>query len=163
MAQRVIDGIAELQNLVGQEVGVSDWLTIPQERIDAFADVTEDHQWIHCDLERARVESPYGTTIAHGFLTLSLMSTLLSRAVRVSGPFSRAINYGLNRVRFPAPVPAGARIRARCTLHAVEEIPGGLQMTWLVRMECEGQQKPVLVAESVSRLYSETCAEPAGQ
>src|SRR5262249_48390866 len=104
----------------------------------------------------ARAESPYGTTIAHGFLTLSLLSHLLSQAVRVSGPFSRVINYGLNRVRFPAAVPAGARIRARCTLQAVEEMPGGLQVSWLVTMECEGQTKPVMVAESLTRFYSDT-------
>jgi hypothetical protein len=101
MPQRVI-GVAELWGLVGQEVGVSDWFTLTQERINAFAEVTEDRQWIHCDADRARAESPYGTTIAHGYLTLSLLSHLLSQAVRVRGPFSRIINYGLNRVRFPA-------------------------------------------------------------
>jgi acyl dehydratase len=156
MPQRVIDGARELQGLVGQEVGVSDWFTLTQERINAFAEVTEDPQWIHCDADRSRAESPYGTTIAHGFLTLSLLSYLLSQAVRVRGPFSRIINYGLNRVRFPAAVPAGARIRARCTLQAVEEVPGGLQVAWVVTMECEGQPKPVMVAESLSRFYSET-------
>ncbi len=124
MPQRVINGALELRGLVGQEVGVSDWFTLTQERINAFAEVTEDRQWIHCDADRARVESPYSTTIANGYLTLSLVSHLLSQAVRVSGPFSRIINYGLNRVRFPAAVPAGARIRARCTLQAAEEIPG---------------------------------------
>jgi acyl dehydratase len=156
MPGRVIDGVAELRGLVGQEVGVSDWFTLTQERINAFAEVIEDRQWIHCDTDRARAESPYGTTIAHGFLTLSLLGHLLSQAVRVHGPFSRKINYGLNRVRFPAPVPAGGRIRARCTLGAVEEVPGGLQLTWVVTMECEGQPKPVMVAESLSRLYSDT-------
>jgi acyl dehydratase len=148
--------VAELRGLVGQEVGVSDWFPVAQERINAFAEVTEDRQWIHCDAERARAESPYGTTIAHGFLTLSLLSHLLPQAVRVRGPFSRAINYGLNRVRFPAAVPAGGRIRARCTLQALEEVPGGLQLTWAVTVECEGQSKPVMVAESLSRLYSDT-------
>src|SRR5262245_5808532 len=127
MPQRVIDGLAELRGLVGQEVGVSDWFTVTQERINAFAEVTEDRQWIHCDTDRARAESPYGTPIAHGYLTLALLSHLLGQAVRVNGPFQRTINYGLNRVRFPAPVPAGARIRARCTLHAAEEVPGGLR------------------------------------
>jgi acyl dehydratase len=155
MPQRVIDGALELQGLVGQEVGVSDWFTLTQERINAFAEVTEDRQWIHCDADRARAESPYGTTIAHGYLTLSLLSHLLSQAVRVSGPFSRIINYGLGRVRFPAAVPAGGRIRARCTLQAAEEVPGGLQVVWVVTMECEGQPKPVMVAESLSRLYSD--------
>jgi acyl dehydratase len=154
MPQRVM-GAHELRGLVGQEVGVSDWFTVTQERIDAFAAVTEDRQWIHCDQDRARAESPYGTTIAHGYLTLSLLSHLLSQTVRVSGPFSRTINYGLNRVRFPAAVPAGARIRARCTLQAAEEVPGGLQVVWAVTMECEGQPKPVMVAECLSRFYSE--------
>ncbi len=135
---------------------VSDWFTVMQERINAFAEATEDHQWIHCDTDRARAESPYGVTIAHGHLTLSLLSHLLSQAVRVSGPFSRVINYGLNRVRFPAAVPAGGRIRARCTLQAAEEVPGGLQITWAVVMECEGQPKPVMVAESLARFYSDT-------
>jgi acyl dehydratase len=156
MPQRVIDGVVELRGLVGQEVGVSDWFTLTQERINTFAEVTEDRQWIHCDEDRARAESPYGTTIAHGYLTLSLVSHLLSQAVRVRGPFNRTINYGLNRVRFPAAVPAGGRIRARCTLQAVEEVQGGLQVAWVVTMECEGQPKPVMVAESLSRFYSDT-------
>jgi acyl dehydratase len=156
MPQRIIDGVAELRSLVGQEVGLSDWITVTQERINAFAEVTEDRQWIHCDVDRARAESPYNTTIAHGYLTLSLLSNLLSQAVRVRGPFSRIINYGLNRVRFPAAVPAGGRIRARCTLQAVEEVPGGFQLTWVVTMECEGQPKPVMVAESLSRFYLDT-------
>jgi acyl dehydratase len=158
MPQRVIDGVEELQGLVGQEVGVSDWFTLTQERINAFAEVTEDRQWIHCDAERARAESPYGTTIAHGYLTLSLLSHLLSQAVRVRGPFNRIINYGLNRVRFPAALSAGGRIRARCTLQAAEEVPGGLQVVWMVTMECEGQPKPVMVAESLSRFYLDTGA-----
>jgi len=155
MPQRVIDGVAELRGLVGQEVGLSDWFTVTQERINAFAEAIEDRQWIHCDADRARAESPYGTTIAHGYLTLSLLSHLLTQAVRVRGPFSHGINYGLNRVRFPAPVPAGGRIRARCTLQAVEEVPGGFQVAWVVTVECEGQPKPVMVAESLSRLYSD--------
>jgi acyl dehydratase len=154
MPQQVID-VAELRRLVGHEVGVSEWFIVAQERINAFAEVTEDRQWIHCDADRARAESPYGTTVAHGYLTLSLLSHLLSQVVKIRGPFSRVINYGLNRVRFPAAVPAGSRIRARCTLQAVEEVPGGLQITWVVTMECEGQAKPVMVAESLSRFYSD--------
>ncbi len=156
MPPRILDGACELQALVGQEVGVSDWFTVTQERINAFAAVTEDRQWIHCDVDRARAESPYGTTIAHGFLTLALLSHLLGQAVQVRGPFSRVINYGLNRVRFPAAVPAGARLRARCTLQAAEEIPGGLQVTWAVTMECEGQPRPVMVADSLTRFYADT-------
>src|SRR5947207_10616895 len=146
MPQRVIDASA-LRGLVGQEVGVSDWFTVTQERINAFAAVTEDRQWIHCDPARAQAESPYGTTIAHGYLTLALLSHLLGQAVQVHGPFQRVINYGVNRVRFPAAVPAGARIRARCTLQAVDEIAGGVQVVWAVTMQCEGQPKPVMVAE----------------
>jgi acyl dehydratase len=118
--------------------------------------VIEDRQWIHCDPVRARAESPYGSTIAHGYLTLSLLSHLLSQAVRVSGPFSRVINYGLNRVRFPAAVPAGSRIRARCTLQSAEEVPGGIQVTWSITVEREGELKPVMVAESLARFYSDT-------
>jgi acyl dehydratase len=155
MPQRVIDA-TELPGLVGQEVGLGDWFTVTQGRIDAFAEATEDRQWIHCDAGRARAESPYGTPIAHGYLTLSLLSHLLSQAVRVSGPFSRVINYGPNRVRFPAAVPAGGRVRARCTLQAAEPVPGGLQVTWAVTVECEGQPKPAVVAESLARLYSDT-------
>src|SRR5438094_8775993 len=156
MPQRVIDGARELRDLVGQEVGVSDWFTVTQERIDAFAEATLDRQWIHCDPVRARAESPYGTTIAHGFLTLSLVSHLLRQVVEVRGPFSRVVNYGVNRVRFPAAVTAGARIRARCTVQAVEEVPGGVQVTWAVTMECEGQAKPVMAAECLSRHYADS-------
>jgi acyl dehydratase len=138
VSQRVIAGAWELQGLVGQKVGVSDWFSVTQERIDGFAEVIEDRQWIHCDAEWARAESPYGTTVAHGYLTPPLLSHLLEQAVRVDGPFSRVINYGLNRVRFPAAVPTGGRVRARCTLQAAEQVPGGLQVTWAVAVECEG-------------------------
>src|SRR5262249_53554094 len=127
MPQRIIDGVAELRGLVGQEVGLSEWFPVTQERINAFAEAIEDRQWIHCDADRARADSPYGTTVAHGSLTLSLLTPLLAQAVRVRGPFSHGINSGLNRVRFPAPVPAGGRIRARFTLRALEEVPGGFQ------------------------------------
>ncbi|HXG13470.1 MAG TPA: MaoC family dehydratase [Gemmataceae bacterium] len=153
MPLRVIDRVPELKALVGQEIGVSDWLEISQARINAFADVTGDHQWIHLDAEHCRAESPYGTPIAHGFLTLSLLSCLHAQAVQVRAGFSRAINYGLNRVRFPAPVPAGARIRAHFVLQEVGEIEGGLQLNWLVTVEGEGQPKPALVAEWLIRLY----------
>jgi acyl dehydratase len=153
MAARVVQGLAELRSLVGQEVGVSDWLVVSQSMIDAFAEVTQDRQWIHLDTVRARTESPYGTTIAHGFLTLALLTHLQHQAVDLRGDFHRAINYGLNRVRFPAPVRAGARIRARSTLQAIEEIDGGVQLTWLVTVECEGSAKPALVAEWLGRVY----------
>lgn len=153
MAQKIIDGVEALRGLVGQEVGVSDWFPVEQVRIAAFADATEDHQWIHLDVERARSEMPGGTTIAHGFLTLSLLSYLVSQAVEVKSEFSRLINYGFNRVRFTAPVPAGARIRARCALVAIGEVPGGVQVAWGVTVEVEGGTKPSLVAEWLTRYY----------
>jgi acyl dehydratase len=153
MAPRIVDGLAALQPLVGQEVGTSDWFEVSQPLIDKFAEVTCDPQWIHIDPARARAESPYGTTIAHGFLTMSLLSHLHRQAVEVRGDFSRVINYGFNRVRFPAAVPAGARIRVHSTLHAVEEIEGGVQCTWDLSVEIEGQSKPALVAQWLGRLY----------
>jgi acyl dehydratase len=152
MPLRVIDEI-ELRDLIGREVAVGDWFQVQQERIDRFADVTEDRQWIHTDPGRAARESPYATTVAHGFLTLSLLSHLVHQAVRVRGAFSRAINYGLNRVRFPAPVPAGARVRGRVLLRGVEDIDGALQMVWEVTVEVEGSAKPACVAEWVLRWY----------
>jgi acyl dehydratase len=142
-----------LKTLLGQEVGVSDWLEVTQEMIGAFADVTRDRQWIHLDTERARTESPFGTTVAHGFLTLSLLSQLHSQAVRLEGDFRMIINYGLNRVRFPAPVRAGARIRAHCTLQELVEIDNAAQLTWLISVEIEGGAKPALVAEWLVRVY----------
>jgi acyl dehydratase len=150
---RVIAGVEELRSLIGQEVGVSDWFVVSQSLIDAFADVTQDRQWIHCDPERARTESPAGTTIAHGFLTMALLSHLKQQAVHIQGDCRMSINYGFNRVRFPAPVPAGARIRLRSTLQAMHDVPGGIQVTWGVTIEIEGQSKPALVAEWLGRLY----------
>jgi len=153
MPARIIDGLTGLKQLVGQEVGVSEWFEVSQSLIDRFADVTGDRQWIHVDPQRAKQESPYGTTIAHGFLTLSLLSRLHRDVVQVQGEFSRAVNYGLNRVRFPAAVPAGARVRLHSTLHEIEDIDGGAQCTWDLTMEVEGQTKPALVAQWVGRLY----------
>lgn len=153
MPLRIISGIIELRGLVGQEIGVSDWFDVPQALVDAFAEVTGDRQWIHLDRERARLESPYGTTVAHGFLTLALLSQLHGQAVQVRGDFTRAINYGLNRVRFPAPLLTGSRIRTHSTLQTVEEVPAGVQLTWAVTVEVEGQPKPALVAEWLVRLY----------
>ncbi len=154
MSPRIVEGLAELQGLVGQEVGVSDWFEVSQSVINQFADATGDQQWIHVDPERAKTDSPYGTTIAHGFLTLSLLSHLQRQALELRGPFSRAINYGFNRVRFPAAVPAGARVRLHSTLNAIEEIEGGAQCTWDLSVEIEGQSKPALVAQWLGRLYS---------
>jgi acyl dehydratase len=145
--------IADLRARVGQEWGVSDWLTVTQEMIDTFADVTGDRQWIHTDVERARTESPYGVTIAHGFFTLALLTRMYYSVAEFQGDFSRGINYGLNRVRFPSPVPVGARIRGRYSLAAIDEIDGGLQLTWNVIVEVEGSAKPALVAEWLGRVY----------
>lgn len=147
-----IHGISQLRERIGQEVAVSDWLTITQARIDQFAEVTEDRQWIHLDAERTQSESPYGTTIAHGFLTLSLLSYLISQAIELHG-FRMGVNYGFNRVRFTAPVPAGSNIRARFTINALDEIRDGVQITWGVVIEVEGATKPCCVADWITRRY----------
>lgn len=154
MPPRVISGIYELKKLVGREVGVSDWFEVTQSRINDFANATEDRQWIHVEVERAATESPYKNTIAHGFLTLSLISHLAKQAVRMGDSFRMGINYGLNRVRFPAAVPSGARIRGRYALQSLEEIDGGVQITWNVTVEVEGAQKPSMVAEWLVRQYT---------
>lgn len=149
---RNIASMEELKGLLGQEVAVTDWFSVSQERINLFAEATGDHQWIHLDTERARKESPFGTTIAHGFLTLSLLPMILQSAV--SMPASKmSVNYGLNKVRFPSPVPSGSRVRGRITLQEMGDIEGGYQIGWLVTVECEGGDKPVCVAELLARLY----------
>jgi len=153
MPPRVIQGVEELKSLVGQEVASSDWFEVTQQRINDFADATQDHQWIHVDVERAKTDSPFHSTIAHGFLTLSLLPHLAKQALNVQGDFKMGINYGLNRLRFVSPVPAGSRIRARFTLQSVEDVAGGIQITWLVTCETEGGQKPALVAEWLTRYY----------
>lgn len=154
MATRIVKGIEELRTLAGQEIGLSDWLLVDQHRIAQFAETTEDRQWIHLDAERAAVESPYRSTIAHGFLTLSLLSELSREAVDIQGDFKMRINYGLNRVRFPAPIPAGSRVRGRFTLASVDDFKGGgVQVVWNVVVEVEGGVKPALVAEWVTRIY----------
>lgn len=153
MPPRVVEGLDELKALVGQHAGTSDWLDVTQSMIDSFADVTQDRQWIHVDPGRAKAESPYGTTIAHGFLTVSMLSHLQRQAVQIHGNFSRAINYGFNRIRFPAPVTCGSRIRLHSKLSALEEVEGGVQCTWDLSIEIEGQPKPALVAQWLSRMY----------
>jgi acyl dehydratase len=150
---RVIESLSELKTLIGQEVAVSDWIEISQDRVNRFAEATGDLQWIHIDVERSRKESPFGGTVAHGFLTLSLLPMLMADAVSMPD-VKMGVNYGLNKVRFPAPVPVGSRLRARMLLQAVEDIPGGAQTTWQVTIEREGSDKPVCVAESISRRYS---------
>lgn len=153
MPQRILT-IDEVTDLVGQEIASSEWFEVTQSRIDRFAELTNDHQWIHVDTERAKEEMPNGTTIAHGFLTLSLLSYLVGQAVFIEGDFHRRINYGFNRLRFVSPVPAGSRIRARLTLGALEEVRNdGLQVTWNVTVEVEGVEKPALVAEWLGRMY----------
>jgi acyl dehydratase len=147
-----IESIATLREFVGKEVGVSDWLDVSQERINQFAEATEDRQWIHIDAERAERESPFGTTIAHGFLSLSLLSELAKRTMLV-GDVRMGINYGLNRVRFVSPVPAGSSVRGRFTLAALETISGGVQAMWNVIVEREGGDKPCFVAEWLVRYY----------
>jgi acyl dehydratase len=151
---RIIETVEELRSLIGQEVAVGEWFTVEQSRIDAFADATGDHQWIHQDVERAQTESPFGRTIAHGFLTLSLLSYLSHECFEIRGDFKMRINYGLNRVRFPAPVLAGSRIRPRFTLQSLEAFDEGYQAVWAVSMEVEGGRKPALYAEWVVRLYT---------
>lgn len=149
---RHIVSVADLKNLVGQEVAVSDWIKIDQARINLFAQASGDHQWIHVDAERCSHESPYGAPIAHGFLTLSLLPMLLQSSITFP-PCKLAVNYGLNRVRFPAPVQVDQRIRAHMILQTVEDIAGGVQMVWDVTLECDGVDKPVCVAELILRHY----------
>ena len=153
MPPRLIEKVDELRSLTGQEVGVSDWFTVTQDHIKGFAEVTQDRQWIHIDPERAARESPYGATIAHGFLTLSLLSHLHSQAVQIRDKVKMGVNYGLNRVRFPSAVRAGSQIRARSVLQGLEEVTGGLQLVWAITVEIENSTKPALVAEWLVRIY----------
>ena len=149
---RDIADLEELNTLVGTEVAVSNWFDITQDRVNTFADATSDHQWIHVDVERCQRESPFGGPVAHGFLTLSLLPAMFENALRMID-VTMALNYGLNKVRFPAPVPVGSRLRARLTLASVDVIEGGAQLVWAVVVECEGSERPVCVAEFVMRRY----------
>jgi acyl dehydratase len=144
--------LAELPGLVGTELGTSDWYEVTQEAVNKFADATGDHQWIHIDVERATAESPFGGPIAHGYLTLSLIIPMYSEVLVVSDA-KMGVNYGLNKVRFPAPVPVGAKVRLTATLKDVEEVAGGLQVTIAGIIETEGSSKPVCIAEPVFRVY----------
>jgi acyl dehydratase len=153
VAAVIVDTPDSLKEYVGKEIGASEWLTITQERIAQFAEATEDRQWIHLDRERAEKESPFGTTIAHGFLTLSLISRFMKDVIQVRSGVGMAINYGLNRVRFPAPVRAGSKIRARVTLLSVKEVSGALEAVFSVTVESEGSEKPCCVVESIVRYY----------
>jgi acyl dehydratase len=154
VAAVVVETPGALKGYLGKEIGVSEWLTITQERIAQFAEATEDRQWIHLNHERAEKESPYGTTIAHGFLTLSLISRFMKDVVQVRGGSGMTVNYGLNRVRFPSPVRAGSRIRARVVLVNVKELPDACESTFSVTIESEGCEKPCCVAESIVRYYA---------
>ena len=149
MAQTVLDGVDALQKATGTHLGYSDWLEITQDRIDGFADATGDHQWIHVDPVRAK-DGPYGTTIAHGYLTLALTNLFLPQVVEVQG-FGMGINYGVDKVRFPAPVPVGSRVRGGVDLVSVEEINGGVQTMMRITVEVEGSTKPACVVEAISR------------
>ncbi|MFC0251703.1 MaoC family dehydratase [Massilia consociata] len=144
---------AGLPGLVGAEVAVSGWFTVGQDRVDAFAEATEDRQWIHTDPARCARESPFRAPVAHGFLTLSLLPAMLESALVIEG-MRMGLNYGLNKVRFPAPLPAGSRVRGRWTLGAAEPIEGGLQLTWDVTVDSEGGTRPVCAAEFLVRAYA---------
>ena len=144
--------VTTLRARLGEEIAVGDWFEITQERIDQFAEATGDHQWIHVDRARAAAETPFRTTIAHGFLTLSLVSTLIRQAIEFTG-LRMAINYGLNKVRFVSPVPSGSRVRARIVPAAVEDVKDGVQVTWQITVEREGGDRPSCVAEWLVRYY----------
>ena len=153
---RTFDSLAELEHVVGQEVAVGDWVAIDQKRVDRFADATDDHQWIHVDPDRAK-KGPFGGPIAHGFLTLSMLPHLMAESIEIRNTVL-GVNYGLNKVRFPAPVPVGSRVRGRFKLLSMEKLAPqmgfpGAQLVWEVTIEREGSDKPVCVAESVARRY----------
>ncbi len=146
---RVFDSVAQLRDAVGEDIGPTEWLEIGQERIDRFAEATGDDQWIHVDPEKAAA-GPFGTTIAHGYLTLSLVASLMPQLVRVEG-VSMGVNYGVNKVRFPAPVPVNSKLRASARIAEVVDVPGGVQLVTVITVEREGGAKPVCVAETVVR------------
>jgi acyl dehydratase len=148
-----LNSVDELKDHVNQEIGVTDWFPITQERIQQFADVTGDPQWIHVDVERAQRESPFKTTIAHGFLTLSLLPQFMPQVMQIKGGVRMGINYGLNRLRFVSPVRSGSRIRARFTLQSLKDFGEGLEIVYSVTVEGEGLSKPCCVAEWVVRYY----------
>ena len=150
MAITTINGLDELRAAVGRDLGTSEWLEITQERVNTFAEATGDHQWIHVDVERAKAESPFGGPIAHGYLTLSLTNLFLPQVVEVTG-ISSGVNYGVDKVRFPAAVPVGSRVRAQVTLASAEEVRGGVQTTMVITVELEGSEKPACVVEAISR------------
>jgi len=153
MAKRIIEDLNELKTLAGQEIGASDWLEITQERVNTFADATGDHQWIHVDPERSKKESPYGGAIAHGYLTMSLAPFFLQQIMEIKKR-RMAVNYGMNKVRFPAPVPVGSKVRLRVALAEIEDVKGGVQAVIKMTFEVEGQEKPCCVAEAIYRYFN---------
>ena len=153
MPPLVVETPRALKDFVGREIAVTDWFTVSQDRIRQFAEATGDHQWIHLDRERAKRESPYGTTIAHGFLTLSLISQFMKQAVEVRGGVRMSINYGVNKVRFPAAVPADSQIRARVSVQSLKELPDSIEAIFSVSIEGQGNNKPCCVAETIARYY----------
>jgi acyl dehydratase len=153
MPPRMIEDLDDLKSFAGREIGMTDWFVVTQERIQQFAEATEDRQWIHVDRERAKRESPYHTTIAHGFLTLSLLSFLMKQAIQIKGGVRMAVNYGLNRVRFPSPVRADSKIRGRFTLLTLKEVSNAFEAVFSVSVESEGADKPCCAAEWVVRYY----------
>lgn len=153
MPPLVIETPRSLSDFVGREIAVTDWFTATQDRIQQFAEVTEDRQWIHVDRERAQRESPYGTTIAHGFLTLSLVSHFMRQAIEIRTGVRMGINYGLNRVRFPSPVRADSQIRARVSLLSMKELPNAIEATFAISVEGQDSDKPHCVAEWIVRYY----------
>jgi acyl dehydratase len=153
MPSVVLDDVQALREFVGREIGITGWLSLAQERIDQFAEATEDRQWIHLDRERSRRESPYGATVAHGFLTLSLVSYFVREAITIRSGVRLAVNYGLNRVRFPSPVRSESKIRARIALLTLKELSDAVEVTYGVTIESEDSDKPCCVAEWVVRYY----------
>ena len=152
MTKKIFTDIQSIKNEIGNEVSVSDWYEITQERINAFADATGDHQWIHIDPVRAKEESPFKKTIAHGYFTLSLIAKFSGECIG-NNSTKMAINYGTNKVRFPSPVLVGSKIRAHFQLDSMEEIEGGVQVQWVITIEIEDQNKPACVAETLTRWY----------
>lgn len=154
MPTLILESLQSLKNYVGREIAITGWMPVRQERIGQFAEATGDRQWIHVDPERAERESPYGATIAHGFLTLSLMSHFMREAIQLPSEVRRTINYGLNRVRFPAPVRAGEQIRARIRLQSCRDLPDSVEAIFDITIEAEGAEKPCCVAEWILRYFS---------
>ena len=152
MAHTTFDGIDEVRAAVGRRLGHSDWVTVTQEQVQTFAEATGDHQWIHVDVERAKRESPFGGPVAHGYLTLSLVSALSGQIIEATG-FRMGVNYGADKIRFMSPVPVGARIRASATLDEAKQFEGGVQMNMGITMEIENQSKPAMIASILFRRY----------